>query len=43
LRWPQAGQSAAYLAASVSIASTFGAGHGPFGGLPARNRAIRRR
>jgi hypothetical protein len=42
LRCPQAGQSAAYFAATASIASTLDAGHGPFGGSPTRWRASRR-
>ena len=42
LQCPQAGRSAAYLAATASIASTLGAGHGPFGGSPTRWRASRR-
>jgi hypothetical protein len=42
LRCPQAGQSAAYFAATASIASTLGAGHGPFGGSSTRWRASRR-
>src|SRR6266536_272686 len=39
---PQAGRSAAYFAATASISSTLGAGHGPFGGSPTRWRAIAR-
>jgi hypothetical protein len=40
LRCPQAGQSAAYFAASSSITSTAGVGHGPFpAGSPDRCRA----
>lgn len=38
-RWPQAGQSPAYLAATGSISSTTGAGHGPAAVLPARSLA----
>jgi hypothetical protein len=44
---PQAGQSAAYLAATASIVSTLGAGHGPWagrrrgGGLVAASRFVR--